>query len=99
MDPILNGHTVEMIPESPEEMHAIGYPTLQVIDEDKVFSPEVTGYLDNIQIEKCWTGIPPNIVFGSQSTGKSTLLNALFGTRFDVMDESRRKQTTKGIWM
>lgn len=38
-------------------------------------------------------------VFGSQSTGKSTLLNALFGTDFDVMNESERRQTTKGIWM
>jgi GTPase Era involved in 16S rRNA processing len=45
-------------------------------------------------------------VFGSQSTGKSnlmkgwanvgTLLNRLFGTKFDVMDETQRKQTTKG---
>lgn len=38
-------------------------------------------------------------VFGSQSTGKSTLLNALFSTDFDVMNESERRQTTKGIWM
>ncbi|KAF8256747.1 protein SEY1 [Lactarius quietus] len=38
-------------------------------------------------------------VFGSQSTGKSTLLNRLFGTNFDVMDETKRQQTTKGIWM
>lgn len=38
-------------------------------------------------------------VFGSQSTGKSTLLNRLFGTNFDVMDETRRQQTTKGIWV
>jgi septin family protein len=35
-------------------------------------------------------------VFGSQSTGKSTLLNRLFGTTFDVMDETQRRQTTKG---
>lgn len=28
-----------------------------------------------------------------------TLLNALFGTPFDVMNESQRQQTTKGIWM
>ena len=46
-------------------------------------------------------------VFGSQSTGKSippggmwlmlgTLLNRLFGTNFAVMDETKRKQTTKG---
>ncbi|KAG1752797.1 root hair defective 3 GTP-binding protein-domain-containing protein [Suillus lakei] len=38
-------------------------------------------------------------VFGSQFTGKSTLLNRLFGTTFDVMDETRRQQTTKGIWV
>ncbi|KAF4620744.1 hypothetical protein D9613_000497 [Agrocybe pediades] len=56
------------------------------------------------QIEK-WglrdAGFGYNIVsvFGSQSTGKSTLLNRLFGTTFDVMDETKRQQTTKGIWM
>ncbi|KAF9181382.1 Dynamin-like GTPase that mediates homotypic ER fusion [Haplosporangium sp. Z 11] len=38
-------------------------------------------------------------VFGSQSTGKSTLLNRLFGTDFDVMSETARMQTTKGIWI
>lgn len=38
-------------------------------------------------------------VFGSQSTGKSTLLNHLFGTEFSVMSETERRQTTKGIWM
>ena len=38
-------------------------------------------------------------VFGSQSTGKSTLLNNLFGTEFSVMSETARQQTTKGIWM
>lgn len=37
-------------------------------------------------------------VFGSQSTGKSTLLNRLFGTGFDVMSDAERRQTTKGIW-
>lgn len=38
-------------------------------------------------------------VFGSQSTGKSTLLNHLFGTQFSVMSEQERRQTTKGIWL
>lgn len=38
-------------------------------------------------------------VLGSQSTGKSTLLNKLFGTNFDVMNERARQQTTKGIWL
>ncbi|RKP04791.1 RHD3/Sey1, partial [Thamnocephalis sphaerospora] len=39
-------------------------------------------------------------IFGSQSTGKSTLLNAIFGTEFPIMDASKgRRQTTLGIWM
>jgi len=38
-------------------------------------------------------------IIGAQSSGKSTLLNAMFGTGFSVMDSSNaRKQTTKGIW-
>ncbi len=38
-------------------------------------------------------------VFGSQSTGKSTLLNKLFDTQFATMDTMSRQQTTKGIWL
>ncbi|KAF8197871.1 root hair defective 3 GTP-binding protein-domain-containing protein [Pholiota molesta] len=72
---------------------------IQIVNEEKNFTPELAN-----QIEK-WglhdAGFTYNIVsvFGSQSTGKSTLLNRLFGTTFDVMDETRRQQTTKGIWM
>lgn len=39
-------------------------------------------------------------ILGCQSGGKSTLLNLLFGTTFQVMDHERgRQQTTKGIWL
>ncbi|CAJ1033635.1 putative Root hair defective 3 GTP-binding protein (RHD3) [Leishmania utingensis] len=39
-------------------------------------------------------------VFGGQSSGKSTLLNHLFGTHFQMLDETvRRGQTTKGAFM
>lgn len=38
-------------------------------------------------------------IIGAQSSGKSTLLNKLFGVNFDVMkNEEERKQTTRGIW-
>ncbi|KAF8647142.1 hypothetical protein AX16_006973 [Volvariella volvacea WC 439] len=72
---------------------------LQIIDDEKNFTRGM-----NAQVER-WglidAGFDYNIVavIGSQSTGKSTLLNGLFGTTFDVMDESKRQQTTKGIWM
>ena len=39
-------------------------------------------------------------VFGGQSSGKSTLLNHVFGTSFQTMDESSgRHQTTKGAFL
>jgi len=39
-------------------------------------------------------------VFGGQSSGKSTLLNELFHTRFQTMDEETgRQQTTKGAFL
>lgn len=38
-------------------------------------------------------------IIGSQSSGKSTLLNELFNTSFEVLDKRKRVgQTTKGIW-
>ena len=39
-------------------------------------------------------------IMGPQSSGKSTILNKLFGTRFEVMDHTKgRHQVTTGIWM
>ena len=38
-------------------------------------------------------------IIGGQSSGKSTILNHLFGTSFDMMNsKAGRQQTTKGIW-
>ena len=39
-------------------------------------------------------------IMGPQSSGKSTLLNHVFGTSFREMDASSgRSQTTQGIWL
>ena len=39
-------------------------------------------------------------IMGPQSSGKSTLMNHVFGTSFDEMDhELGRSQTTKGVWL
>ncbi|KAK9370849.1 RHD3/Sey1 [Lipomyces kononenkoae] len=75
------------------------YSQIQVINEDKVFSNNVNAYLQKVDLLSAGLSYHLISVFGSQSTGKSTLLNALFGTKFDVMDETNRRQTTKGIWM
>lgn len=73
--------------------------SLQLINEDKAFNSQVFDYFQDINIHNCGLNYHVVSVFGSQSTGKSTLLNALFGTSFDVMNEIQRRQTTKGIWM
>ncbi|BEI94567.1 uncharacterized protein CcaverHIS019_0701390 [Cutaneotrichosporon cavernicola] len=72
---------------------------LQIIDEAQHFTPNLNKYLTKWDLIN--SGFDYNVVavFGSQSTGKSTLLNRLFGTTFDIMDSKRRQQTTKGIWM
>lgn len=73
---------------------------IQVVNEDKKFNQRLIEYIENTtpisSIENNYHIIS---VFGSQSTGKSTLLNKLFNTNFDVMDETKRQQTTKGIWL
>ncbi|KAH9892645.1 root hair defective 3 GTP-binding protein [Cubamyces lactineus] len=72
---------------------------IQIVDDEKQFSPALTQQIQKWGLQNAGFDYDIVAVFGSQSTGKSTLLNRLFGTNFDVMDETRRQQTTKGIWM
>jgi len=72
---------------------------IQVIDEDKQYNTHLNDYLTETRVAEAGFNYHLISVFGSQSTGKSTLLNHLFGTEFSVMSESERRQTTKGIWM
>lgn len=62
-------------------------------------SPNVSKYLTYENVTPAGFNYHLISVFGSQSTGKSTLLNNLFGTHFSVMSETERRQTTKGIWL
>ncbi|KAG2064326.1 root hair defective 3 GTP-binding protein [Suillus decipiens] len=89
----INGHA----PESSESPSAS--ERLQVINDEKNFTTHLTSQIGRWGLRDAGFNYNIVAVFGSQSTGKSTLLNRLFGTTFDVMDETRRQQTTKGIWM
>ncbi|KAH0827997.1 RHD3/Sey1 [Lanmaoa asiatica] len=84
----LNGHILE----GPSER-------IQIINDEKNFTPDLSTQLERWGLRDAGFNYNIVAVFGSQSTGKSTLLNRLFGTTFDVMDETKRQQTTKGIWM
>ncbi|KAL2195648.1 RHD3/Sey1 [Corynascus similis CBS 632.67] len=92
----MNGHfaAVGDGPTAKQYEHGI-----QVIDEDKAFNTNLNDYLSETRVAEAGFNYHLISVFGSQSTGKSTLLNHLFKTEFSVMSESARRQTTKGIWM
>ncbi|KAI9834461.1 MAG: Dynamin-like GTPase that mediates homotypic ER fusion [Phylliscum demangeonii] len=72
---------------------------IQVIDANKEFNSRLSDYLSHEKVTSAGFNYHLISVFGSQSTGKSTLLNHIFGTEFGVMAETDRRQTTKGIWM
>ncbi|KAK4697654.1 protein SEY1, partial [Phenoliferia sp. Uapishka_3] len=72
---------------------------LQVVDEKQDFTDSLDAHMQAWKLRDSGFSYDVVAVFGSQSTGKSTLLNRLFGTKFDVMNENERRQTTKGIWM
>ncbi|KAH6642772.1 RHD3/Sey1 [Boeremia exigua] len=93
---MMNAHFANVGEDAGKEAYSHG---VQVVDEDKVFNTNVGQYLNIEHIIPAGFNYHLIAVFGSQSTGKSTLLNALFGTQFGVMSEQERRQTTKGIWM
>ncbi|PVU97747.1 hypothetical protein BB561_000390 [Smittium simulii] len=73
---------------------------LQLIDEEKEFNSLMSTYMkDKWMLHDKGFDFNVVAVFGSQSTGKSTLLNCLFKTDFDVLRQGKRQQTTKGIWI
>ncbi|KAK1259395.1 Protein ROOT HAIR DEFECTIVE 3 [Acorus gramineus] len=73
----------------------------QLIDGDGVFN--VAGleqFMKAVKLHECGLSYAVVSIMGPQSSGKSTLLNHLFGTNFREMDAFRgRSQTTKGIWL
>lgn len=73
----------------------------QLIDGDGMFN--VTGvenFIKEVRLGECGLSYAVVSIMGPQSSGKSTLLNHLFGTNFREMDAYRgRSQTTKGIWL
>ncbi|KAL4858391.1 Protein ROOT HAIR DEFECTIVE 3 [Chlorella vulgaris] len=80
---------------------AAGGQVLQVVSGDGSFNTEgVDEFVKDTGVESSGVGYTVVAIMGPQSSGKSTLLNNLFGTRFEEMDAlSGRNQTTHGIWL
>ncbi|KHN39303.1 Protein ROOT HAIR DEFECTIVE 3 like 1, partial [Glycine soja] len=73
----------------------------QLIDGDGTFNVSgVENFMKEVKLAECGLSYAVVSIMGPQSSGKSTLLNHLFGTNFREMDAFKgRSQTTKGIWM
>eukprot|EP00386_Alphamonas_edax_P005016 GDKI01015731.1.p1 GENE.GDKI01015731.1~~GDKI01015731.1.p1 ORF type:complete len:771 (+),score=270.52 GDKI01015731.1:36-2348(+) len=73
---------------------------MQLIDYDGTFLGDVDAFLKKEKMSDKGFNYNVITVLGCQSSGKSTLLNRLFNTNFQVMDALQgRGQTTKGLWM
>ncbi|OIW11845.1 hypothetical protein TanjilG_31595 [Lupinus angustifolius] len=73
----------------------------QLLDGDGVFNVAgIETFMKEVKLAECGLSYAVVSIMGPQSSGKSTLLNHLFGTNFREMDAFKgRSQTTKGIWM
>ncbi|EEF34971.1 Protein SEY1, putative [Ricinus communis] len=73
----------------------------QLIDGDGTFNAAgLEHFTKEVRLGECGLSYAVVSIMGPQSSGKSTLLNNLFGTNFREMDAFRgRSQTTKGIWL
>ncbi|PIN04364.1 GTP-binding protein [Handroanthus impetiginosus] len=72
-----------------------------LIDGDGTFNVAGIGnFMKEVKLAECGLSYAVVAIMGPQSSGKSTLLNYLFGTNFREMDAFKgRSQTTKGIWI
>jgi energy-coupling factor transporter ATP-binding protein EcfA2 len=78
-----------------------GAPAIQLIDEKGNFHEDsLVQFCKAVRLAECGLSYAVVAIMGPQSSGKSTLLNHLFGTKFKEMDAlTGRNQTTKGVWL
>ncbi|XP_023643020.1 protein ROOT HAIR DEFECTIVE 3 homolog 1 isoform X1 [Capsella rubella] len=75
--------------------------SVQLIDGDGTYNVSgIDHFIKEVKLGDCGLSYAVVSIMGPQSSGKSTLLNHLFGTNFLEMDAFKgRSQTTKGIWL
>lgn len=73
---------------------------MQVVDYEENFNRSLEMYLKRNNLSNRGFDYHVAAIMGPQSSGKSTLLNILFGTEFRTMDaDSGRYQVTQGVWL
>lgn len=92
--------TQQMEREKAAEHPAISTEMVQVVNYEEHFNGELQTFLRDNRISQLGFDYHVAAIMGPQSSGKSTLLNMLFGTKFRTMDESSgRYQVTQGVWL
>lgn len=73
---------------------------VQVITDDLEYKNDIDQYIKEEGMSGVGTEYKNIAIIGCQSSGKSTLLNILFDTNFEQLDQNSRgmAQTTKGVW-
>lgn len=76
-------------------------PSCQVVDGESEFNAEgIEEFFSSVNLEHVGRDYQVVAIMGPQSSGKSTLMNTVFGTSFQEMNAlTGRQQTTKGIWL
>ncbi|EFJ38064.1 hypothetical protein SELMODRAFT_73603 [Selaginella moellendorffii] len=74
---------------------------MQLIDGSGKFNEAgLEEFVKSVRLPECGLSYAVVSIMGPQSSGKSTLLNHLFRTRFREMDAFKgRSQTTQGVWL
>jgi len=80
---------------------AAAQTTLQLIDGSGTFNEKgLEAFVREVRLAECGLSYAVVAIMGPQSSGKSTLMNHLFKTRFVEMDAFKgRSQTTQGVWL
>ncbi|GAB2225614.1 hypothetical protein Droror1_Dr00006411 [Drosera rotundifolia] len=75
--------------------------SFQLVDGDGIFDKDrLDKFTEKLKLANCGNSYSIISIIGPQSSGKSTLLNHLFGTNFNEMNATAtRGQTTRGIWL
>eukprot|EP00871_Galdieria_phlegrea_P000175 jgi/Galph1/1158/GphlegSOOS_G5738.1 len=73
---------------------------IQLVNYEEEFNSSVSHFIRHVGLYDAGFDYHVVAVMGCQSSGKSTLLNLLFSTKFQTMDaKSGRYQVTQGIWL
>ncbi|EGR28220.1 hypothetical protein IMG5_181490 [Ichthyophthirius multifiliis] len=67
--------------------------------EECNLNPGLTDFIKECGLISCQNNYNIVSIIGAQNSGKSTLLNRVFGTQFEVLQSKSKQQTTKGIWV